>query len=110
MKDKSFEDEAEWRIIYQANRWDTYKSDNLESPKPKFLARESMISRHIPQTYLRPDNKNVLLPIKTIVVGPSRYQSVSRESVKLQLATKGYCKENLGWTPSVEDSKIPLQG
>ena len=46
MKKSTFEDEAEWRIVYRAN--------GSNETNFKFLARESMISRHIPQTYMRP--------------------------------------------------------
>lgn len=101
MKNKSFEDEAEWRIVCRASR--------SEEANLKFRPRENMISRHVPQTYLRPDNTN-LLPIQSVLVGPSRYQDISSESVRLQLASKGYFDGRLGWTPSVEISKIPLQG
>ena len=78
MKDKSFGEEAEWRMVYQANRWDIYQSNSWEIPNLKFLARDRLISLHIPQTYFRPDHNNTLLPIRVILVGPSRYQDISR--------------------------------
>jgi len=60
MKDKSFRDEAEWRIVYQKNHND--------ASNQKFRAHESMISRHIPQTYLRPDGNIMHLRIHVILV------------------------------------------
>ncbi|CAA7626016.1 conserved hypothetical protein [Candidatus Terasakiella magnetica] len=99
LKDPAFAAEKEWRIAHELNSGDILNM--------KYLQRTALMSRHIPLPYPPPTEPNSkLLPIKEILVGPGRHQTVSRISVGDLLLTCGYPKDAI----PVTLSSIPFQG
>ncbi len=70
----------------------------------RFIARNAMISRHLPlQPPGRERSEPYRLPIAEVMVGPSRHLAISRNGVATLLGQKGYP------TGVVSTSKIPFQ-
>lgn len=98
-KHPGFKPEAEVRIL---------KKVNFQSEKTniKFLPRSHLISTHIPIQCVSSDTgEKIPLPIKNIMVGPSRYPENSKYSVETKLVCLGYTH---GAIP-VTCSNIPVQ-
>jgi hypothetical protein len=91
LKHSGFRAESEWRVIRRLGPDDCAKMI--------YLAKRTLLSRHLPISYCAhgtvADRK--ILPIKEIMVGPSRHREVSRVSVGDLLRTYGY-----------DDSKVPV--
>jgi hypothetical protein len=87
IKHHSFKDEEEWRLIFWLQPQDVGAL--------QFMDRQSMISRHLPITFPK-------LPIKSVMVGPSRHKEISKVGVGDLLASKGY-------QPNVEVTEIPFR-
>lgn len=97
VKDPAFQSEHEYRITYQL------KVEDL--PDLKFVQKSSLISRHLPLAFASEfgESPSDRLPIKEILVGPSRHKEISAVSVHTLLRQKGYD------SVSVEVSTIPFQ-
>lgn len=98
LKDPAFKREDEWRLIA------SYPSGAPCRSKLKFKQRSSMISRHLPL-----GNGSDPLPIRRVLVGPSRHKRISRESIEIALKEWGYTSEKLGWQVEVCESDTPVQ-
>jgi Protein of unknown function (DUF2971) len=100
IKDGSFKDEREWRLIINL------RDEDIESVE--LQQRSSLISRHLPLSF------GAKLPIREVVVGPSRHPSVSRISVGTYLRARGYALNEAGENDpakvGVASSNIPYQG
>jgi len=84
VKDPAFAAEDEYRIVHELVVGDLGSL--------KFRQKQSLMSRHLPLAFSRPNTsaQSQLLPIGEVMVGPSRYQEVSRTSVDTLLKQKGY--------------------
>ena len=98
MKHPAFRSEKEWRLIL-----DVYESAELE-----YLEKSTMITRHFPVSFLQLHDKYKLLPIREILVGPSRHPEVSRETIGKMLTNSNYYGY-LGWQVEINMSGIPFQ-
>jgi len=76
LKDSAFANEHEWRLIVSLGGSDL--------PDVKIQQRQSLISRHLPLSF------GLRVPLKSVMVGPSRNRNVSRISVGTVLEAKGY--------------------
>ena len=81
IKHPKFSGEREWRLVYHFN--------DEAIPRMRYLQRSSMMTQHVPLRLMRRDDQPCL-PLKGIVVGPSRHKEVSRISVADLLQTHGY--------------------
>lgn len=88
IKDESFKDEGEYRLIYFGGPNET-----------KFHEGRSMI---IPYIEFSPVDDSDLLPISKIIVGPTPHPELSKLSIKTLLKSKKYNIE-------VEQSDIPYR-
>jgi len=88
IKNPSFRDEKEWRLIYH-RRADDQK-------RMKFVQRQSMMSRHIPLRLKKP------LPLVEVLVGPCRHPRLS------QVAAKDLLLKN-GFDASVKFTEVPYR-
>jgi hypothetical protein len=97
VKDPAFQSEHEYRITYQLLLEDL--------PNMKFHQKSSLISRHLPLTFNSEfgESPSKRLPIKEILVGPSRYKEISAVSVHTLLRQQGYD------SVAVNVSAIPFQ-
>jgi hypothetical protein len=91
IKDPSFEDEKEWRLIYYL------RPDDPTSMQ--FRQRQSMMSRHIPLHLKKP------LPITQAIVGPCRHPRLSQVAVGDLLLAGGYDPS----TVKVEITRVPYR-
>lgn len=83
LKHPAFKDEEEWRIVH----W--LRPEDVE--RLRFQHRQSMISRHLPIYFSEPREDGYRpLPIKSVMVGPSRHRAISRIGVGDLLASKKY--------------------
>jgi len=100
LKDSSFQDEREWRLIVNLRDEDLTRVEIQQ--------RSSLISRHLPLSF------GDKLPIREVVVGPCRHPSVSLVSVGTYLRARGYpvneLNENDPAKVRIASSKIPYQG
>ena len=80
IKDPAFAEECEWRLM----RLVDYDSCDLKALE--FSNSQSMLKRHFKLNIA----KDGRLPIKQIMVGPSRHQQVSVHSLYALLLHKGY--------------------
>jgi hypothetical protein len=81
IKRPKFSGEREWRLAYHLQ--------DGAMPRMRYLQRSSMMTQHVPLRLMMRDDKPCL-PVKGIVVGPSRHKEVSRISVGDLLRTHGY--------------------
>jgi hypothetical protein len=100
LKDRSFKDEQEWRLIVNLRQEDITHVEIQQ--------RSALISRHLPLSL------GEKLPIREVVVGPCRHPSVSRISVGTYLRAQGYAinEGNAQDDPAkvtVSSSAIPFQ-
>jgi hypothetical protein len=98
LKNSSFKAEGEWRIVR--------KLSNEDITHMEYVQKSSMLSRHVLLRF--PPNESPvskLLPIKEILVGPSRHKEVSKISVGDLLRTCGYPEQRR----VVNVSSIPFQ-
>lgn len=99
LKDNSFEQESEWRLIYSMSPDDVQRIEILQ--------RSTLISRHLPLSF------GDKLPIREVVVGPCRHPVVSRVSVGTYLDAKGYALNQEGENDpnkvTISSSRIPFQ-
>jgi hypothetical protein len=92
IKDKAFDNEAEWRII--GDWWE------LESNDIKFTEGKSMIMPFIEGLFL----DDSFLPLSKIIVGPTPHKELSKKAVEA-LLNNSKCVKNV----EVEYSKIPYR-
>lgn len=97
VKHPAFQSENEYRIMYELNLQDL--------PELKFIQKSSLMSRHLPLSFSSEfgESPSVRLPIKEILVGPSRHKEISAVSVHTLLRQKGYDSVQVGV------SAIPFQ-
>jgi hypothetical protein len=97
MKDPSFHDEHEYRIVHQLQV--------SELPELRYRQKQSLMSRHLPMIYpvAGAATESRRLPVHEILVGPSRHKEISAVSVKTFMGQKGYAHV------PVSVSKIPFQ-
>ena len=100
-KDQAFKSENEWRLVC----WPDVRSDASFEFKQSGL----MLKQHLKLSASRIGFRKDLLPIREIVVGPSRHAQASKLTLENLLSLKGYNLEALGWKPKVSTSNIPLQ-
>jgi hypothetical protein len=93
-KNGDFRAEKERRLIFTPNP--------SASLKPQFRTRRSLLVPYLNLSEL--SQQSFRLPIKTVVVGPSRYGSSNVESIKMLLLAKGYPDV------AVEASSTPYRG
>jgi hypothetical protein len=102
VKDKAFAAEQEWRAVY-------WYQPGRDHEKLHFIARSSMISRHIPLRFPPPEDETRFppnsLPISRVRVGPSRHKDLSVAAVESLLAKMKYPRGHVG----VDKSKVPFQ-
>lgn len=84
LKDPAFRSEQEYRVMHELNLEDL--------PDMKFVQKGSLISRHLPRSYTSEFGElpSGRLPIREILVGPSRHKEISAVSVHTLLRQKGY--------------------
>ncbi|MCK4447340.1 MAG: DUF2971 domain-containing protein [Candidatus Marinimicrobia bacterium] len=75
LKDDSFLEEKEWRLIY-------FKSKKEDSTQINFRAGTSTI---IPYVELQLQTKFGLFPLSEIIIGPNQYKQLAKESLKIYL-------------------------
>jgi hypothetical protein len=97
MKHDAFESEHEWRIV----KW--YGSTDL--PSLRFRQRQTLLSRHLPLSLCSPDQKPARLPIKSVIVGPSRHKAVTLVSVGTLLQQQGYDLNTI----ELKESRVPFK-
>jgi hypothetical protein len=96
-KHPAFKDEEEWRIIH----W--FTPDDVSSVR--FIQSQSMLRRHLPLNLSKADDEgNSLLPIKSIMVGPTSHPKISKIGVGDLLLKHGY-----GDTVKVKITDIPFR-
>jgi hypothetical protein len=97
VKDPAFRTEYEYRIMYELTLEDL--------PNVVFIQKSNLISRHLPLGFTSEfgEPPSVKLPIKEILVGPSRHKEISAVSVHTLLRQKGYD------SVAVNVSAIPFQ-
>jgi hypothetical protein len=96
IKHPKFCGEREWRLVYHLN--------DEAFPRMRYLQRSSMMTQHVPlRLMMRGDNP--CLPLKGIVVGPSRHKEVSRISIGDLLRTHGYSMQDV----RVTETSIPYR-
>ena len=98
MKHPDFEREAEWRLI--TDLWEQEQN----AIKLRFMQKSTMLTRDLPISF-RVSSQHKLLPLRKVLVGPSRHPAVSRDSVRSLLRTFHYSCEEI----SVDCSKTPFQ-
>jgi hypothetical protein len=76
IKNPTFVDEKEWRLIYHLRQGDPTKM--------QFRQRQSMMTRHIPLRLKKP------LPITQVLVGPCRHPRLSQVAAGDLLLAGGY--------------------
>jgi len=89
IKHEAFEGESEWRLVAWA---DTQSSNNF-----RFSHSGSMFRQHLPSTAKLIGFNDNLLPIREILIGPSRHAVTSKSTVENMLACNGYKSDALGW-------------
>ena len=94
MKDSSFKAENEWRLFI------TLHPDDVG--QMKYLQKGSIMTRHLPFRYQ--PKLQLPLPIKEIIVGPSRHKEISKISVGDLLRTNNFN------SAKIECSAIPFRG
>lgn len=98
IKHPAFQDEKEWRLIYQLRP--NYPHLRPNNPRGlQFRQRQSMMSRHIPLRLKTP------LPVTGVLVGPCQHQCLSKAAVADLLSTSGF---NLS-AISVRSTEVPYQ-
>jgi hypothetical protein len=107
-KHKGFEEEREWRMIFVPTQ-----SGNIKRIKPCYRAARDML---IPYYSLKDLIKGVIqqqgldaekwaekwhLPIKHVLIGPSRHKELNKASARFLLLDNGYysCPVNTSETP-----------
>lgn len=93
IKDPGFKSEDEIRLIRG------FQQGDLE--QLVFKQKSNMLARHLPVQPGKRDGLDYKLPISEVMVGPCRFQSVSRASTQALLAANGYmyCPVSLSATP-----------
>jgi hypothetical protein len=86
VKHPKFSGEREWRLVYHLQ--------DEAMPRMRYLQRSLMMTRHAPMRLMMCDDKPCL-PLKGIVVGPSRRKEVSKISVADLLRTHGYSNQGV---------------
>ncbi len=86
IKHPKFSGEKEWRL--------TYHLQDEAFPHMRYLQRSSMMTQHVPLRLMMRGDKPCL-PLKGIVVGPSRHKEVSKISVADLLRTHGYSNQDV---------------
>jgi hypothetical protein len=84
IKHPKFKGEREWRLVHHLQ--------DEAIPRMRYLQRSSMMTRHVPMRLMMRGDQPCL-PLKGIVVGPSRHKEVSKISVADLLRTHGYSNE-----------------
>jgi hypothetical protein len=88
-KHPSFKEEKEVRIVTLG------PADSVDL---EFRQKTSIVSRHYPLALSKETrNGRAILPIKEVIVGPSRYKGVSQASVRALLQKHGYGTEINVW-------------
>lgn len=100
-KHEAFEGESEWRLVAWA---DTQSSNNF-----RFSHAGSMFRQHLPLTAKLIGFNDNFLPIREILIGPSRHAVTSKSTVENMLACNGYKGDALGWDVKVSVSDTPFQ-
>jgi hypothetical protein len=99
LKDPAFFQEEEWRLVCTLG--------DADREKIEIKQRQALISRHLPLKFLDK------IPIREVLVGPSRHPNTSRISVADYLLAKGYELnqegENAPGKVTVASSNIPFQ-
>ena len=96
-KHPAFKDEEEWRVIH----W--FKAHDVSNMC--FTQNQSMMRRHVPLKLSKADDEgNTLLPIKSIMVGPTSHPKISKIGVGDLLNKHGY-----GGTVEVKITDIPFR-
>lgn len=97
LKHSAFSAEKEWRFIYNL-------TDN-DIPQLRFKQRQTMVSRHLPQSLNDPKARGQkLLPITNIMVGPTEHQRLSQIAIGDLLKQNGY-----GANVTVTSTDIPFR-
>jgi Protein of unknown function (DUF2971) len=86
IKHPKFAGEREWRLVHH------FQDEAI--PRMRYLQRSSMMTRHVPMRLMMRDDKPCL-PLKGIVVGPSRHKEVSKISVADLLRSHGYSNQDV---------------
>ena len=97
IKNPAFQDEREWRLIYQLGPNDPH----LRPKNPrglKFRQRQSMMSRHIP-LHLK------TLPVTGVLVGPCRHPCMSKAAVADLLSTSGFNTSAI----NIQSTEVPYR-
>ncbi|MEA3476534.1 MAG: DUF2971 domain-containing protein [Candidatus Cloacimonadota bacterium] len=92
LKDDSFSEEKEWRIIY-------FKSKKEDSTLINFRAGTSTI---IPYVELELKTKFRFFPLSEIIIGPNQYKQLARESLKIYL-------NSLNLKCKITSSRVPYR-
>lgn len=97
-KNASFREEQEWRLIYGKSN---IVPDDSTGMKVRFRTRQNMLLPYV----AIPESPKVLLPIKEILVGPTRYPAHAGYAVQKLLEEVGYERNSI----PVHQSAVPLR-
>ena len=86
LKHPKFAGEREWRLVYCLQ--------DEAIPRMRYLQRSSMMTQHVPLRLMM-RGSDPCLPLKGIVVGPSRHKEISRISAADLLRTHGYSNQHV---------------